>query len=49
MSQLEITQCAVVHQVGGVAGVRATEHMAITLQPGAGLRMLCRPRLLAAK
>jgi fatty acid synthase len=35
-------------EVGGAAGVRATEHMAITLKPGAGLRMLCRPRSLAA-
>lgn len=33
-------------QVGGPAGVRAAEHMAMTLQPGAGLRMLCRPRAI---
>ncbi len=32
-------------QMGGYKGVRAKENMAMTLQPGDGLRMLCRPRI----
>ncbi len=32
-------------EMGGYEGVRAAEHMAMTLQPGGGLRMRCKPRV----